>query len=66
MTLKNVLDLINKYDKVSIHNSVGYVVFDGMATGLSTPVMKKIISEYLDNTVDQIRPYNDTLVILLK
>ena len=61
MTLKNMLDLINKYDNISIHNDSGRILFNDKFEKL----LHSEISEYLNYTVDQIRPYHDTLIILL-
>lgn len=65
MTLKNILALVNQYDKISIHNEVGYVLFDGEVSKLSRPVTKKILNGYLNHPVGQIRPCCDTLIVLL-
>lgn len=61
MTLKSMLDLVNKYDKISIHSETGNVIFDGEMKEL----LHSEISEYLDHKVDQIRPYHDILIIAL-
>ena len=65
MTLYDVLSVISDIDKISIHSDSGYVLFDGVKMDLDEPVKKCIIKDYLENPVDQIRAYQDFIIILL-
>ena len=65
MTLGNILSMISDIDKISIHANSGYVLFDGVKMDLDEPVKKLIIRDHLEDPVDQIRAYQDFIIILL-
>lgn len=66
MTLRDILSIISKIDKISIHAYGGYVLFDGVHADLKKPVQKRIIDKYLDNKIDRVRAYNDVILVLLQ
>lgn len=65
MTLYDILSVISDIDKVSIHANSGYVLFDGFKMDLDKPVKKLLIRDHLKDPINQIRAYNDTIIILL-
>lgn len=65
MKLYDILSILNGYDEISIHSTSGNVVYSGLFSELK-PFYKTLIGGILNDEVGQVRPYNNTLVVLMK
>ena len=65
MTLRQIIEKMYEGDMLSIHNEVGYVVFNSIVADLQKPVTKKIVSMYLDYPVARIRAFEGAVIVAL-
>lgn len=66
MPLSKIISMISAIDKISIHDGQGVVRYNGPCADFRATMSEKDKTELLESDVDQIRAYDNVIVLLLK